>query len=185
MSRGREYAFNRPDGFKSSEVATAAAMLVEAAERICDVLSYADSEKLHFIPTGSYLSVARLVKHIAWAEMGWVGRLCGVSPPKDLVDLIGDPSAGRLQDMSEGEETAEELCAAIRRLQSSFSLPALAGLDDIDSPFKADKGPNTTRQVLSHLIWHWIYHSGQVGITLLQAGHDYQWDFAHNEEEKR
>jgi uncharacterized damage-inducible protein DinB len=182
MSRGRDYSFKPRAGFKDSQVATAAAMLVEAAERICDVLSYADEEMLHFIPAGSYLSVARLVKHLAWAEMGWVGRLCGVTPPKDLVDLIGDPSAGRLPDMTEGEETTEELCAGIRRLQSSFSLPALAGIDDIDSPFEAAKGPNTVRQVLSHLIWHWTYHSGQVGITLLQAGHDYEWAFARNEE---
>ncbi len=182
MSRGREYTFRPPGGFKDREVAMMAAMLVEAAERVYDVLDHADYEKLHFIPTGSYLSVARLVKHMAWAEAGWIGRLCDKTAPPELLALFGDLAPGKLSDLVEGDETALELCGAIRRLRSEFCLPALADIDDVDRPFEAKSGPNTVRQVLSHLIWHWTYHSGQVGITLLQAGYDYQWAFAQNEE---
>jgi len=178
MSRGRIYAFKPLDGFENEGVAAAAAVLEEAAERLYDVLSFVDKAKLHFIPEGSYLSIARLVKHIAWAEANWVSRLCGVKAPDELIALFGNPTPQRLSELREGDETAPELSAAIRRLRSEFSIPSLAKIENIDAAFEADRGPKTVRQVLSHLIWHWTYHSGQVGLTLLQAGYDYQWTFA-------
>ena len=185
MSRGRKYTFLPPPGFKNRDVAVAAAMLIEAAERVYDVLSNTDDAKLHFVPQGSYLSIAKLVKHMAWAERGWLSRLCAKKPPEDLDALFGDPAPQKLAQLEEGSETAEQLIAGIKKLRSEFSIPALMEIEDFDAPFAAEKGPNSVRQVLSHLLWHWTYHSGQVGITLLQAGYDYQWGFADNTEGKQ
>ena len=184
MSRGRKYTFSPTAGFKNSDVAVAAAMLIEAGERVYDVLSNVDDQKLHYVPEGSYLSIAKLVKHMAWAEMGWLSRLCEKKPPEELTALLGDPAPQKLANQAEGGETAEQLVTGIKKLRSEFSVPALAGIEDFDAPFDAEKGPNSVRQVLSHLLWHWTYHSGQVGITLLQAGYDYQWSFAENTSDK-
>ena len=180
MSRGRRYDFGPLDGFRNAEVARAAAMLEEAAERLYDVLGHADFDMLHFIPEGSYLSIARLVKHMAWAEAAWIRRITGTEAPASLVVTFGDPAPQKLSSLAEGDETSEELCGAIRRLKTEYCHPALASIGRIESGFDANRGPNTVREVLDHLIWHWTYHSGQVGLTLLQAGLDYQWAFAEN-----
>lgn len=182
MGRGRRYDFKPLENFKSSEVAIAAAMLDEAAERVYDVLGEADLEKLNYIPEGSYLSIARLVKHMAWGEAVWIAKIVGKKAPEELLESFGNPGPQNLRTIPRGDETAEELCDAIRRLRSGYTMPALASVVDIEARIVADNGPRTVREILSHLIWHWTYHSGQVGLTLLQAGYDYQWTFATGEE---
>ena len=39
----------------------------------------------------------------------------------------------------------------------------------------------TVRGVLMHLVWHWTYHSGQVGLLRRLWGHArYKWTFDQN-----
>ena len=59
--------------------------------------------------------------------------------------------------------------------------PALAVLEDIDAEIDGGSRPLTARGVLMHLVWHWTYHSGQVGLLRRQWGElRYQWTFAQN-----
>ena len=178
MSRGRRYDFSPLPGFKNGEAAMMTAILEEAAERLFDVLSYTDATMLHFIPTGSYLSIATLAKHMAVCDAIQVQRISGKKAPDEMLALLGDASPGSLKNSKQGDETADGLVAAIRELRSSYILPNLATVEDIDTLIEPRGGIDTVRKILMHLIWHWTYHSGQVGLTLLQAGYDYTWAFA-------
>jgi uncharacterized damage-inducible protein DinB len=64
-----------------------------------------------------------------------------------------------------------------RRARQEVTAPALAVLDDVDRVVPDPKRPMTVRGVLMHLIWHWTYHSGQVGLLRRQWGARYQWMF--------
>jgi hypothetical protein len=66
-----------------------------------------------------------------------------------------------------------ELIAVCRRVRDDVTLPYLKGVQDID---EARMGDGTTvRGVLMHLTWHWIYHSGHIGLVRLEWGSDYTW----------
>ena len=180
MSRPRKYHLVGMSHFKNPEIGYFATLLDEASERLYDVLHSADERQLHFVPEGTYLSMAKLSKHMIWGEAAWVQRLGDEDVPVYADDLLGDMSPGRLDSIEEMDETAAELIDAGRRLRADFSIPILRGLSDLDMKIDAERGPNTVRQILTHLLWHWTYHSGQVGFILLQAGYDYTWEFARN-----
>ena len=66
-----------------------------------------------------------------------------------------------------------ELIAFCRRVQESFTFPALAKVTDIDTPFEAGERTVNVRGVVDQLQWHWSYHSGQIGLLRLLWGSDY------------
>ena len=168
------------DHFTNPEIGYFAALLDEASERLYDVLSTADVRQLHFLPDASYLSMAKLAKHMMWGEAVWIRRLGEEEIPPYLGELLGDLSADNLASAGETDETSAELIDAGRRLRADYSFPILRSLADLDMKLDAVRGPTTVRQILTHVLWHWTYHSGQVGLLLLQAGYDYQWEFEAN-----
>jgi hypothetical protein len=68
-----------------------------------------------------------------------------------------------------------EMCRRIRR---HFTVPALRNGPDLDAETGARKGPPTVRAGLMHLIWHWTYHSGHIGLIRQLWGSEYNWTFA-------
>lgn len=69
--------------------------------------------------------------------------------------------------------THRELIAFCRRVQESFTFPALAKVTDIGTPFEAGERTVNVRGVVAQLQWHWPYHSGQIGLLRLLWGSDY------------
>ena len=80
----------------------------------------------------------------------------------------------RLQDSTSGGPMAT-LINICRRVQSEYSHPRLAGIEDIDKVQEKDEFTFSVRGVMGQLSWHWSYHSGQVGLLRLLWGSDYQW----------
>ena len=70
-----------------------------------------------------------------------------------------------------------ELC---KRVRKEVAIPTLKELDDFDRPLKSkpDRGPATAKQLIMHEIWHWIFHSGHIGLTRLLWGSEYDWTMA-------
>lgn len=173
--RPRRYDLSPLPGFSRPEAAARAAWLRELAERVYDQIDDLPTEALNFSPAGTRLSIGRLVVHLAWAEANWVSRLAGEPFPGDLQAALADGQLDAFGKPPRAAATAAELIALCRRVQESFCGPALARVTDLDTAFEAGGRTVNVRGLLSQLEWHWIYHSGQIGLLRLQWGSDYQW----------
>ena len=174
--RPRSYRLPLQTGYADPRIAPYDAALEEAALRLIDVVAPLDLE-LHFVPKPSNLSIARFVRHLVWGDTMWVPRLIETPIPGSLEAACADGALGLFVQPPEVNGTARELVDLIRRLRSEFTTPALKRVVSIDNPIPGDRGPETVEKALIHLLWHWTYHSGQVGILRELAGSDYTWTF--------
>jgi uncharacterized damage-inducible protein DinB len=173
QGRERRYDLAPLEGFGSKDVGFAAAILDELRERVYDQVVDLPAEAMNFYTGATRLSIGRLMLHLAWAEASWMRRLSRRELPEDLNHRLG---AGSLQLFGEeptrvGEPS--ELIAVCRRVRDEATLPYLKGVQNIDE-VRMDDG-TTIRGVLMHLTWHWIYHSGHIGLVRLEWGSDYTW----------
>jgi uncharacterized damage-inducible protein DinB len=60
---------------------------------------------------------------------------------------------------------------------AEVTLPGLSTTIDLDQHLDQSNQAMTVRGVLWHLIWHWTYHSGQVGLLRRLWGSRYKWTF--------
>ena len=82
-------------------------------------------------------------------------------------------------DLSPYSNNATNLIALCDQVRQQITLPGLSQVQDLEAPLKNDPRQMTVRSVLWHLIWHWTYHSGQVGLLRRLWGSRYKWTFAH------
>jgi uncharacterized damage-inducible protein DinB len=184
VGRPRRYDLRAEEDAADVTVGYALAALEEALARVEDQIADLPPEALTWTPAKSALSIGALVVHMAWAEAGWVARLTGVAVPAEL-DAQLQP-AGRAVPAGEAPPsaayTAEGLTALCRRVRAEVTRPALSALPDAGARVAPGEGsgaarPLTPQGVLMHLIWHWTYHSGQVGLLRELWGADYTWTF--------
>jgi len=175
--RPRRYDLRPVSGFVSDDIAYVVAALDELSARLCDMISDLPQEALDFIPPGTTNSIAMLVVHMAWAEASWIARLADalIDPDLEALLLPGRQAAGG--ELPVSTYSVAELTALCHRVRHEVTMPALSVLGDIDRVVPDARRPMTVRGVLMHLIWHWTYHSGQVGLLRRQAGARYQWTF--------
>jgi len=180
MKRGRprEYGIRPVSGFADERVALAAAALDELRARVIDQIEDLPRGALTFVPPGTTLTIAALVAHLVWAEVGWLERLTATKAPPELRATVD--GAGRA--VPAGEQVvpdldAEALVSLCERVREEVALPALARLTDIETELSNEDGPLTLRAVLMHLIWHWTYHSAHIGLIREQWGSGYVWTF--------
>ncbi|MFW6286437.1 MAG: DinB family protein [Candidatus Sumerlaeota bacterium] len=120
-----------------------------------------------------------LVRHIAFAELHWVGNVTGHRISAELKEQTRsggqDPASGDLpqSDLT----TVEELIALRRAVREDFTVPAVADIEDIDHAVQLGDKEATLRGILINQLWHWTYHSGQVGLLRRMTGQRYQWRY--------
>jgi uncharacterized damage-inducible protein DinB len=153
------------------------AVFDELSERVFDQISDLPTEALNFVPQGSYLSIGKLVLHQALDEANMMARIAGRQLPADLAATLSGATRTGLSIPLDPPMSAAELIAICRRVREEMTKPLLAPLTDLDAAVEVDRGPNTVRQMLMHLVWHWIYHSGHIGLTRLLWGSDYNWRY--------
>lgn len=176
-SRPRRYDIHARPECANPEIGYAIAALDELSERLFDLIADLPREALDFVPPGTTNSIAMLTIHMAWAEAGWISRVTGTRLPPELKTLVApgaQDASGELPPFSSGAELLTELCGRVRR---EVTLPALSSLHDVDAEVRDQRRPMTVRGVLMHLIWHWTYHSGQVGLLRRLWGARYRWTF--------
>lgn len=171
--RGRFYKITPLQGFSNRDIAMSAAWMDEYRERVYDQIEDLPQSALDFEARGTGITIGRLLLHMGWAESFWIGRITGMKAPSDLSALLSPGSLENFENKPESSSVAEELIDTIRRLRNEFTIPGLKSVKDADSSCWEDG--STFRGVLGQLQWHWIYHSGQIGLIRYEWGSDYEW----------
>ena len=171
--RPRHYDIAPASGYADQATAFVAAWLAELRERVVDQISNLPPDALNYVSGPTKLSIARLVRHMAWGEVGWMTRTGAPQPAEDLAALLNTDALSGFETDPAPASSASELVTAVRRAAAEVVEPALRSAGDIDAVV-IDDG-TTLRGVLMHLQWHWTYHSGQVGLLQFEWGSDYEW----------
>lgn len=176
--RPRNYDLHPIIGFADQEVAFAAAALDELSERLFDLIADLPQAALDHIPEGTTNSIAMLVVHVAWAEASWISRATGHPIPGDLEVCLLPGRQDASGDLALSSASVAQLIAYCRSVRDAVTRPALASTEEMDVQLETTGQLESLRQVLMHVIWHWIYHSGQVGLLRrLWGGTRYKWTF--------
>jgi uncharacterized damage-inducible protein DinB len=179
--RLRRYAIDATAAAADPERAGYLYYLDELRERAADQIQDLPAEALNRVFDGTTISVGRLALHMAWAELSWMERVAAgritlqVAP--ELREEIFLGSLDRFDQAPPRIERAARIVELYRITWSEVTMPVCAAAKDLGD---AVDHPSLTsvRKVLHHLLWHWTYHSGQIGILTLQLGYDYTWRFA-------
>jgi uncharacterized damage-inducible protein DinB len=175
--RPRQYDLEPAPGFADPTVAWVVTALDELAERLFDLIEDLAPEGMDYCPEGGENSIAMLVVHVAWVEAAWVSRITQVPIPPDLQLMLEAGKQDAWGSLPLSSMTAPQLITLCQRVRQEFTRSALATLSGIDIKSPDGEDLMTTREVLMHLIWHWTYHSGQVGLLRRLWGTRYQWTF--------
>ena len=173
VGRGRTYGWATDNGPGMGWYISA---LDELHERVYDQIADLTESELMFAAPESRITIGWLTAHLISGEVRWIQRHSGRTPP----DWLDSSSLARIRPYGEEQPsygTADELIAAGRRVWNEWSRPILAsGI----APTDATEGGALTAvgEVLMHLVWHWSFHSGHIGLVRLQAGGEYEWTFA-------
>jgi uncharacterized damage-inducible protein DinB len=176
-SRPRRYDMQPLPGFCHPGAALAAAALDELRERLYDMIIDLPQEAMDFVPEGATNTIAMLTVHMAWAEAGWVVNITGMPIPGELEPRLLPGKQGPSGDLEPFSTSAPELIALCQRVRAEITIPRLSALESIDAEIPDRQRPMTARGVLMHLVWHWTYHSGQVGVLRRLWGSRYKWTF--------
>jgi uncharacterized damage-inducible protein DinB len=179
-SRPRQYHLEPIQSISQPEIAYVAAALDELRERLYDIIRDMPQAALDFRPEGAGNTTAMLTVHMAWAEASWVARATDRSLPADLNQALLPGKQGTAGDLLPYSNDASSLIALCSRVRQEVTVPALSTIQDLEAPLADDRRHMTVRGVLWHLIWHWTYHSGQVGLLRRLWGSRYKWTFAND-----
>ena len=175
--RPRRYDLKPLPGFSNDQIAFSAAALEELSARVFDQISDLPAEALNFVQANNYLSIAKLMLHLAWGEAGWVARITGTSIPVPFADRLRPGDLNNIEESYITELSASELSALCTQVRRHITLPAISVIDDPFREIPAEKGPKRVIEVLMHLTWHWTFHSGHIGMLRLEWGSEYNWKF--------
>lgn len=173
--RPRQYGFAAPEGFKNREMGTAFAALVELSTRVEDQIVDLPPEALDFSPGETKLSIGRLALHMGWGEALWLARASGKPIPADLEKAYGPGALENFSAPPPPSPPAKEIGELYRRLRDGYTRPVLQAVTDPGAEFVTKVLPANYRGILAHLLWHWTYHSGQIGLLSMLRGSDYTW----------
>ena len=178
--RGRHYDFKPYPGVADVNIGFTIGILNELAERVYDQISDLPVEALEFVPEGSYLAIGKLVMHIAGGEARAMELISGKPIPAVLEKDLKQTGRDDLGTPPAQSKSASELIELCRRVREEVTIPTLQELDDLDRPIKNNRnqGPATAKELIMHQIWHWIFHSGHIGLTRLLWGSEYDWTMA-------
>jgi uncharacterized damage-inducible protein DinB len=177
-SRPRRYDLVPIPTIPHPEAAYALAAIDELRARLCDIIADLPQEALDFLPDGAGNTMAMLTVHMAWAEATWIARATNQTIPDPLNKALLPGKQATSGDLPPYSNDAERLIALCDRVRQEVTLPGLSKAHDLDAGLENDPRQMTVRGVLWHLIWHWTYHSGQVGLLRRLWGSRYKWTFA-------
>ncbi|MFP4484759.1 MAG: hypothetical protein ACLFO1_07870 [Spirochaetaceae bacterium] len=136
-----------------------------------------------------------------WFPLGWLPLHMAASEHRLMDKVAGGLRAGGLRrealhvdgDLARALEdgyleshgsipsrlmNADTLIAIMRQVREEVTKPVCRDIDDADARLPEATSLSTPRTVLMHLLWHWTYHSGHIGLLRLELGSDYEWVMA-------
>ena len=174
--RPRRYDFSPANGFAHRDVALAVAALDELLARLEDLISDLSDEALHFAPLDESNTIAMLTLHMAAGEAGWLSRVTANETPAAIKELLVGGSQDRTGNLPPAKPDRDRLARACREVRA-LTKESLAAVSDPDRTIEAEGRTISVRGVLMHQIWHWTYHTGQVGLLRRLCGNRYMWTF--------
>jgi len=175
--RPRRYTLTVSPDFRNPEAAEYAAALGELRERVYDQIVDLPEEAINFAAPGTTLSIGWLATHMALGEANWMSRTAKAAVP---ASILSHPDARLFTPYGTAPATfgpAARLIELGRLVESDATLPTLMTLEDLERR-TSHSALTSVRKVLAHLLWHWSFHSGHVGLIRLQWGSEYDWTFA-------
>ena len=176
--RPREYQLPVDSGYKIEGVAFTLATLDELLERVVDQFNDLEPGEIDKQPEKIYFSIGKLAVHLAKGEATRLSRIGGMDIPSDLSESMkhGDILDG--QDLPSELRDSSALVTILRRVREEITKPVCRELNDFDSPLEGLGILDSPRKVLMHMVWHYTYHSGHIGMIRLLLGSDYKWQYA-------
>lgn len=184
QGRPRRYDFVGANGYNDDFVAYVVPILDELLERVVDQIDDVPSQALAFHPAGSWFCLGWLPLHLAVSEyrqMQRLARAIGFAEPELAPAVLSQIEHGGRE--TSGDVPAEILQApvlidAMRRVREDLTVPVAREILDCEQRIENAERLSTPRNVLMHLVWHWTYHSGHIGLMRLEYGLDYEWVMA-------
>ena len=173
--RGRFYRIRPMEGFADRTLGMSASWMDELRERVFDQVVDLPLEALDYEAPGTGITPGKLMLHLGWAEVLMIGRITGTGAPADLDEALAPGALSSISDTPFPSLPAGELIALCRRVRDEVTLPGLKNRKNPDEACLEDG--STPRGILDQLLWHWVYHSGQIGLMRFEWGSDYQWTF--------
>jgi len=173
QGRPRRYNFGTP-GDPEPELSFLLGFLDELAVRTEDQVNHLPPAALNYLGPNSTLSIGRLVLHLVGSELTMLGKILPQAPVPPFQALL---EKGLLADFS---TVPGDLAFAPQILREHLVFRRTHLLEPCRVPGLLDRpidhvACRTARELLHHLVWHWSYHSGQIGLIALEAGFDYTW----------
>lgn len=162
--RARQYNFSPAKGVAHANAAYAMAMLDECSARLFDLIDDLPLDALDAPLAGGPHTIAQLVRHMADAEAGWIARVTQTLVPDDLAVAL-----------EATDVDAAGLVSLCRRVRDEITTPRLQSLDNIHTEVESGGRTISVRGVLMHLVWHWTYRTGQVGLLRGLTDRRYAW----------
>ena len=178
--RPRRYRLEPLVDFRNKELAALAAGLVEQSDRVLDQLSDLPAEGMLFAAGDPALTIGWLAVHMIWGEAVWTERATARPIPADLAASVKDASFASYGASAGVYNDPAEVGRLYARLRAEYIHPALREVEDLDREFDSKGLKVNVRGIMTHLLWHWTYHSGQIGLLRLLWGSEYVWSFDGN-----
>ncbi len=186
QGRGRVYPRTSGWDCPSREIDEQLALTGELVERVVDQVNDLPPEGLSFRPAGAYFSIAKLVLHLAESERRQLSRVAralsavtAIESNEALEPRVNEAltHSHMLSDEAVPDEFLDGafLGEVMRSVFHTVTVPVCQAISAPDSPLGEQSSFATPREALTHMQWHWTYHSGQIGLLRLQWGDDYVW----------
>lgn len=186
QGRGRVYPRTSGWDCPSREIDEQLALTGELVERVVDQVIDLPLDGLSFRPAGAYFSIATLVLHLAESERRQLSRVARALSTVTAIDsnYTLHPRVNEAlthSHMLSDEAVPDEfldgafLGEVMRSVFRTVTVPVCQAISEPGSPLGEQSSFATPREALTHMQWHWSYHSGQIGLLRLQWGDDYVW----------
>lgn len=171
--RPRRFSFTDPSDPIGTELSHCLGFLDELAIRTVDQVQHLPLEAMDYASPPGF-SIGRLVLHLVGADIKLLSTALGGAPEPPYTDQLSPGLLGNFATPSGPLEWASGV------LQEHVVWRRTHLLDRCRVPGFLDQlvehpACRTNRELLGHLVWHWSYHSGQIGLLAWQAGFDYEW----------
>jgi len=175
--RPRIYDLKPQEGIPAPGAARYMGAMNELLERTIDQLIHLPPAALNFSPEGTGISAGWLALHLAWGDSRMFSLALGKEIPLEIRETLEGGSPAGLEKGIRIDD-ASGLAELLRRVRRELVIPWCGEIRDLRAPMASGGPLGNLEQVFMHMIYHWSYHSGQIGLVTLQAGHDYAWSFA-------
>jgi len=158
MKQGRNRKYDLSHDAKYGIYSKNMASLEEQLFRAIDLIEDIEEKDFFLKPEWWDKNIFDLAVHMIEAENIWISKSI-----KEVNDL-------------KVERTKDNLLSAYVEVRERTKKVVIDIVNE-DLKYNQNKQFELFEQLLDHLAWHWVYHSGQIGMLRRYINKKYQWKF--------